>query len=337
MNSKLIPIILAGILVSACIPVTINIGQPESNSIPVEATPTSVQPDLAIASSILSMVDINGNCLSGYQLTVVLVNQGSAPAPDVVVEELTSGQLVYVGTVEVGQSMVLQFPASPNGLYRIMIDPQNQIAERDESNNLVTPSAIPATTPGYCIPGSIITPTPTPVPFTIPSFTTPPLAQSNYFPMFTAPSSWLTYSQPYVGYQIQYPPEATLDQKSERLIISLPFTPGTQMIEKAIWIETRQTSFEECFALIPWDGLTIVNDYKMYFYGGNHWENAMGGLSYFPGEYAAYNNGICYRLTLRMGIRNDAAVTGAVPLPTPSRADLDFSVLLNIISTLRIP
>jgi hypothetical protein len=60
--------------------------------------------------------------------------------------------------------MVLQFPASPNGRYRIMIDPQNQIMESDEANNIVTPPSTPATPPGYCLPDMIRTPTITPDP-----------------------------------------------------------------------------------------------------------------------------------------------------------------------------
>src|SRR6185369_7972908 len=100
----------------------------------------------------------------GYELTAMLFNQGSSPAPDVIVEELMSGHLIYVGTLEPQHSMVLQFPASPNGRYRIMIDPQNQITESNEANNIVTPPDIPATVPGYCLPGLIRTPTMPPLP-----------------------------------------------------------------------------------------------------------------------------------------------------------------------------
>jgi hypothetical protein len=125
-----------------------------------------------ITSSLVSMVDINGNCLEGYELTAMLFNQGSAPAPDVIVEELMSGHLIHAGTLEPQQSMVLQFPASPNGRYRIMIDPQNQIMESDEANNIVTPPDIPATPPGYCLPGLIRTPTMPPFPL-YPSTPTP--------------------------------------------------------------------------------------------------------------------------------------------------------------------
>ena len=74
-----------------------------------------------------------------------------------------SGHRIYVGTLEPYQSMVLQFPASPNGRYRIMIDPQNQILESDEANNIVTPPSIPATPPAYCLP--YLFPTPTLDPF----------------------------------------------------------------------------------------------------------------------------------------------------------------------------
>jgi hypothetical protein len=161
MKSKTIPAILAGLLALACGPITINIGQPAPVSTPIIVeTPTTISlPDLMITSSLVSMVDINGNCLAGYELTAMLFNQGYTPAPDVIVEELMSGHVIYVGTLEPQHSMVLQFPASPNGRYRIMIDPQNQIMESDEANNIVTPPSLPATPPGYCLPDMIRTPT----------------------------------------------------------------------------------------------------------------------------------------------------------------------------------
>ena len=164
MKSKIFPVIIAGLLVLACRPITITIGQSEPVSTPIIETPTISLPDLMITSSLISMVDINGNCLGGYELTAMLFNQGYAPAPDVIVEELMSGHLIYVGTLEPQHSMVLQFPASPNGRYRIMIDPQNQIMESDEANNIVTPPSTPATPPGYCLPDMIRTPTITPEP-----------------------------------------------------------------------------------------------------------------------------------------------------------------------------
>jgi len=165
MKSIFIPIIIAGLLALACGPITINIDQPEPVSTTIIESPTMISlPDLMITSSLISMVDINGNCLTGYELTAMLFNQGSAPAPDVIVEELMSGHLIYVGTLEPQHSMVLQFPASPNGRYRIMIDPQNQIMESDEANNIITPPSLPATPPGYCLPGLIRTPTMPPLP-----------------------------------------------------------------------------------------------------------------------------------------------------------------------------
>jgi hypothetical protein len=164
MKSKIIPVIIVGLLALACGPITINIGQSQPASTPIMETPMISLPDLMITSSLISMVDINGNCLGGYELTAMLFNQGYAPAPDVVVEELMSGHLIYVGTLDSQQSMILQFPASPNGRYRIMIDPQNQIMESDEANNIVTPPSTPATPPGYCLPDLIRTPTTTPYP-----------------------------------------------------------------------------------------------------------------------------------------------------------------------------
>ena len=169
MKTRIIPALVLIFLVTACIPITINVGQSQPIptqpiSTPVSDTPVSAMPDLMITSSLISMVDFNGNCLGGYELTVVLLNQGTAPAADVVVEELMSGHLIFVGTVVPQQSIFLQFPASPNGRYRVMIDPQNQIAESDEVNNIITPPSIPATPPGYCLPYLIRTPTTTPYP-----------------------------------------------------------------------------------------------------------------------------------------------------------------------------
>ena len=169
MKTRIIPALVLIFLVTACIPITINVGQSQPIptqpiSTPVSDTPVSAMPDLMITSSLISMVDFNGNCLGGYELTVVLLNQGTAPAADVVVEELMSGHLIFVGTVDPQQSIFLQFPASPNGRYRVMIDPQNLVAERDETNNIVTPPSIPATPPGYCLPDLIRTPTTTPYP-----------------------------------------------------------------------------------------------------------------------------------------------------------------------------
>src|SRR5215470_4576433 len=111
MRSKIIPVFIAGLIALACGPITINIGQSGPISTPVIETPTLVPlPDLMITSSLISMVDINGNCLAGYELTAVLFNQGSAPASEVVVEELMSGHLIYAGTLAPQQSMILQFP-----------------------------------------------------------------------------------------------------------------------------------------------------------------------------------------------------------------------------------
>jgi hypothetical protein len=75
----------------------------------------------------------------------------------------------------------------------------------------------------------------------------------------------------------------------------------------------------------------------MKYSGGNHWENAMGGLSFVPGEYAVYKNGICYRLSLRMSTQNSAGFSDATPPPTPEPGDLDYTILLKIISTFSVP
>lgn len=159
MKSRIIPSIIAAAFALACNSITITFGQSEPAATPIMVTPVISLPDLTITSSLISMVDINGNCLGDYELTAALFNQGNAPAPDVIVEELMSGHLIYAGTLGPQQSMILRFPASPNGRYRIMIDPQNRIMESDEANNIITPPSIPATPPGYCLPDLIRTPT----------------------------------------------------------------------------------------------------------------------------------------------------------------------------------
>jgi len=159
---------------------------------------------------------------------------------------------------------------------------------------------------------------------------------SSYFPLFTPPSDWLSYSNPYHVYQIQLPPNAVLDQKAERLTISLPFQLRTQMTEKSVRVETRISSQEECYATHLWEGSTQLNGVEMRYRGGKAWEPPADGQSYLMGNYAVDYNGICFDIQSSLGVRDDSPLTGGTPLPYLSRADMDFEILLNIVSMFRV-
>ncbi len=126
-------------------------------------TSTSSLPDLTITSAYVSMVDGTGVCLSYYGLIVTVVNQGGAPAPDVILAENNMGQQVGIGTINAGQSITMSFVAkAPNGAYAVMVDPQNAIAETNEANNSAAFAGPTATPPAFCLPAQIGTSTSTP-------------------------------------------------------------------------------------------------------------------------------------------------------------------------------
>src|SRR5688572_26808987 len=93
-------IIASGLLAFACVlvlvldilPVKGVDNVPTTLSLPTNASlPTNVSlptnaaslPDLVITSVYVSMVDSNGKCLPYYGVNVIVLNQGSVPAPDV--------------------------------------------------------------------------------------------------------------------------------------------------------------------------------------------------------------------------------------------------------------
>jgi hypothetical protein len=158
----------------------------------------------------------------------------------------------------------------------------------------------------------------------------PAFLNSSYFPMFTAPGDWPTYSNPNPPYQIQYPPNATLESFPEKLTINLPMQPGSQMTEKSITIETHMDTIDACYVFSPWEGKTLLNGLDLKYYGGKYWETGSDGGRFLLGNYASYKNGVCYTIQLRMTALADSAAA-----PTLSREDMDSEVLLNIISTLR--
>ncbi len=150
--NKLFAIIGGGILAIALIVVLILVNSPVQRS---EIVPTDVSslPDLLITSAYVSMVDSNGRCLPYYGFNVTVVNQGNVPAPDVILAETNTGQEVHVGTLDPLQSISMPFVAkASSGAYTVIADPQNIIAESNESNNSATFSEATATPVASCLP-----------------------------------------------------------------------------------------------------------------------------------------------------------------------------------------
>lgn len=158
----------------------------------------------------------------------------------------------------------------------------------------------------------------------------PAYLTSNYFPMFTAPADWRIYSNANPPYEIQYPPNATLEANSERLTIRVPVQSSTQITEKSITIETHMDTIDGCYAFSPWEGKTVLNGLDLKYYGGKYWETGSDGGRFLMGNYAIYKDGFCYTIQLKM-----ISPADSTSMPAPSRADMDSEVLLNIISTLR--
>jgi hypothetical protein len=154
---------LLALTLSACGPVT-----PIATVTP---TPAAALPDLTITSAYVSMVDNNGRCLGYYGFNVTILNQGNAPAPDVFIAETNTGQQVGIGTLDAHQSISMPFVAkSASGAYTVVADPQNAIMESNESNNSATYAESTATAPATCPQTLSWDATPTPVPFSLPTF-----------------------------------------------------------------------------------------------------------------------------------------------------------------------
>ena len=160
--NKLFAIIGGGILAIAMIVVLILVNLPVQRS---EIVPTDVSslPDLLITSAYVSMVDSNGRCLPYYGFNVTVVNQGNAPAPDVILAETNTGQEFHIGTLDPLQSISMPFVAkATGGAYTVIADPQNIIVESNESNNSATYSEATATPVASCLPLQIEVGTNTP-------------------------------------------------------------------------------------------------------------------------------------------------------------------------------
>ncbi len=126
-------------------------------------TPVSMLPDLVITSAYVNTVDANGICLGYYGLNVTVVNQGDAPASDVILAETVTAQEVHIGTLLPFQSLSMPFVAkSADGSYHIVVDPGNIIYESNEDNNTAVFAEITPTPPAECPPAlfGMFTPTP---------------------------------------------------------------------------------------------------------------------------------------------------------------------------------
>ena len=145
--NKMFAFIGGGLLAIALVVVVVLVNLPFQNP---ENIPTNVSslPDLAITSAYVSMVDSNGRCLPYYGFNVTVINQGSAPAPDVTLVETNTGQEVHIGTLNPLQSISMPFVAkASSGVYTVIADPQNSIVEINENNNSATASEATAAIP----------------------------------------------------------------------------------------------------------------------------------------------------------------------------------------------
>ena len=158
-------------------------------------------------------------------------------------------------------------------------------------------------------------------------WTLPVLLNPSYFPRFTAPADWLTYSNTNPPYQIKYPPSANLDSYPERLVIDLLHQPNDQMTKKSITIETRIDTIDNCYAYSTWDGKTVLNEFDLNYYGGKRFEMAPDGTEFLIGYYAAYHNGFCFTIESRMATSSSSDVRDE---------NMDPETLLIIISTLTL-
>ena len=163
-----------------------------------------------------------------------------------------------------------------------------------------------------------------------------PGSSSLTLPMFSLPEWWKTYSNPELGFEFHYPPDAVLETENGALNINFPFNPGTTMEVKSITVDVRPVVEETCYGGLNWQGVIPINGVDFKYFQGKMWEQAMGGLSFFRSDFATFNKELCYRIALRMAVRDDSGVSGNPPKPTPDRDDLDIEVLLNVLSTFKI-
>jgi len=126
-------------------------------------TNAATLPDLVVSDVYLGMQGVASNrndCIPSYgpfEIRAVIRNLGEVPAYNISVNELSTATNLTVGELNAGQGMELIFPTqSASAGYKIVIDPQNNIPERNEDNNTYSYLVITPTPPAMC--------TPTPVP-----------------------------------------------------------------------------------------------------------------------------------------------------------------------------
>ena len=119
---------------------------------PTPDVPETALPDLVITQVYVSTVGFNGQCLGNYFANASVLNQGNAPADNVIVLELATGHTIMVGRLEAGQKMDLEVPAgSPTGIYTLQADPQNLVVESNENNNIASSMLATATPVMDCL------------------------------------------------------------------------------------------------------------------------------------------------------------------------------------------
>lgn len=162
MKLKILSITLMFIFLSACSWAT-GIFQPTSVS-------EIAMPDLVVASINVGMIDPYGVCVDGYRIFTSILNQGSAPAKNVIAVEMSTGQTITVGRLDAGQKVDFSIPADPyQGRYIINVDPENLVVESNETNNNLS-YLLPTPTPYVgCAPIATVETTPLPPPPVTPS------------------------------------------------------------------------------------------------------------------------------------------------------------------------
>jgi subtilase family serine protease len=138
---------------------------PPLSSLPTPTPSAETMPDLLIANIYLEMQGRTGYCVDSYtpyEIRVAVRNAGDAPASAFQVALNSHQQLIPQG-LPAGQSGELHFTLSASdGQYEAVVDPGNQVQERDESNNRAAYQAVTPTPPLLCT-GKPLSPA-TPVP-----------------------------------------------------------------------------------------------------------------------------------------------------------------------------
>ena len=121
-----------------------------------------------------------------YEIRAIIENRGKAPATNVQVSELSTAYTLQIGELLGGQKVEVIIPLdSPNGAYRIRVDPQNLIPESDEDNNTAEYTAVTPTPPVLCQ-------------------STPPV-QTPQPGSPTMSIQWNTYQDDLYGFSFEYP------------------------------------------------------------------------------------------------------------------------------------